>query len=103
MPRDYLRIDTNSAQSTSLASKTATLIDHCRQAINLGNQIKDVFDHNTDAGDFSDIQLLIGLKGIAGSAATEADAEALYNLVTGTLAELEADTNLLQLIARVSV
>ena len=40
---------------------------------------------------------------IAGAAVTEADAEALYNLVTGTLSELKADTNLTQLIARVSV
>ena len=103
MARDYLRIDTTGAQSSQIAAKTSTFIDHCRQAINLGTELKGIFDHNTDAGDFSDIQVLIGLKDVAGTAATEAEAEAVYNLVTGTLAELEADTNLGQLIDRVSI
>lgn len=95
MPRDFIRIDV-SITTQKYGPDLMLFIANFRSAVELGNRLKDILDHNTDGTNYADIEVLFGLP--AGNG------DEIYNLVSGALAALKGtaqSTDGLTLMARV--
>lgn len=94
MARDFILINQDTATSRTQSNNLVNYIAMLRRVIDLGNEVKDVFDHNVAAPNFDDIEPLFGV--------ATGQGELVYNLVLGSVSELEADSNVGQILGRVN-
>lgn len=80
MPKDFVKVN----QSDSNAVMAARLIEFIglyRRALDLGEYVKGVMEHNINGADYADLELRFGLAVGQGQIA--------YNLVAGTLGAMK--------------
>jgi hypothetical protein len=87
MANNYIEVDLSTNER--LAYKLREAVDGMEKSINLLSDLKDSMEQMTDGVTFTTIETQFGLATGKG--------QSVYNLLTGTVGELAADTNLAQL------
>ena len=80
MPKDFIRVDTTLLAAT-FARDLVFFKDRVREAIDLGEKLKGVMEHNISGGDYADVEARFGL--------SVGEGQLAYNLVAGTLGALK--------------
>lgn len=82
MARDFIKVDVTNTAATK-ASFLVQYIGVLRQAMDLGDRLKSMMDHNTDGTVFTDIEALFGVPAGSGSV--------VYNAVVGAVAGVKSN------------